>query len=116
MPLSISERHLVDRFLNGELSGLELEEFNQRLISDNAFSKAVELQKVIYAGIKDAREETLRKKIKSAINYRKAVIPFGLKLILVFLVILVLGITFWSYVGNEFEKYKPYNNFISLFK
>jgi hypothetical protein len=116
MPLNIHERHLVDRFLNGELSGIELEEFNEKVSADADFAREVDLQKVIYSGIAHAREEELKLKIKIAINYRKARVPFALKLIIVFLVILVLGISFWSYVGNEFEKLKPYNNFVSLFK
>jgi hypothetical protein len=116
MSLSIHDRHLVDRYLNGELSGLELEEFKARLNADKEFHSAVELQQLIYSGISYAREEELRLRIRSAINYRKSNMPFSLKLIIVFMVILFLGITFWSYLGNEFEKMKPYNNFISLFK
>src|SRR5215216_5215089 len=111
MSLSIHERHMVDRYLNGELSGIELEEFKEKLKATAAFAHEVELQKVIYSGIAHAREEEIKRKIRAAINYRKARVPFALKLILVFLVILVFGITFWSYVGNEFEKFKPYNNF-----
>jgi hypothetical protein len=116
MPLSIHERHLADRYLSGELSGIELEEFNAKLENDSGFKESVELQKLIYSGIAHAREEELKKMIRSSISYRKSSVPFGLKLILTFLVILVLGITFWSYLGNEFEKLKPYDNFISLFK
>jgi hypothetical protein len=116
MSLSIHDRHLVDRYLHGELSGLELEEFKTRLTADYEFHSSVELQKVIYSGIAYAREEEIRLRIRSSINYRKSNVPFSLKLIIVFLVILFFGITFWSYLGNEFEKLKPYNNFISLFK
>src|SRR4051812_8251669 len=116
MPLTIHERHLADRYLNGELSGIELEEFNSKLASDDSFREAVELQKIIYSGIALVREEEVKKIIRTSINYRKSSVPFALKLIITFLIILVLGITFWSYIGNEFEKFKPYNNFISIFK
>jgi hypothetical protein len=116
MSLSIHDRHLVDRYLSGELSGIELEEFNAKLESDVSFKEIVELQKLIYTGITHAREKELNERIRSAISYRKAIVPFGLKLILTFLIIITLGITFWSYLGNEFEKLKPPDNFISIFK
>src|SRR5947207_2292600 len=116
MSLNIHDRHLVDRYLNGELSGIELEEFNAKLSADADFKQSVELQRVIYSGIVYSREAEIKKKIQASIHYRKSSVPFGLKLIITFLIILVLGITFWSYLGNEFEKLKPYNNFISLFK
>jgi hypothetical protein len=116
MSSSIHERHLIDRYLNGELSGLELEEFNNRLSSDGGFLQVMELQKVIYNGASHAREEEIKRKIRCSINYRKTFVPFALKLIITFFFILILGILFWSYVGNEFERFKPYNNFISIFK
>jgi hypothetical protein len=116
MALDIHARHLIDRYLNGELSGIELEEFNHKLADDEGFKKAMDLQKVIYSGIIQAREEAIKDKIKTSLHYRKPVIPFGLKLIIAFLIMLFLGITFWSYIGNEFESSKPYNNFISIFK
>jgi hypothetical protein len=116
MALNIHERHLIDRYLNGVLSGIELEEFNQKMSSDADFKKATELQKLIYSGIAHARQEELKEKIKASIKYRSPGIPFPLKLIIAFFVILIFGITFWSYVGNEFERSKPYNNFISIFK
>jgi len=116
MSLSIHERHLIDRYLNGELSGIELEEFNQKLIADADFKKTMELQQLIYAGVAHAREEEIREKISASIKYRKPGVPFPLKLIIAFLLIIIFGITFWSYVGNDFDRLKPYNNFISLFK
>jgi hypothetical protein len=116
MALDIHARHLIDRYLNGELSGIELDEFKRKLTDDIDFKKVVELQQVIYSGIVQAREEAIQNKIRASLKYRKPVIPFALKLIIAFFIILTLGITFWSYIGNEFERSKPYNNFISIFK
>src|SRR5689334_8679618 len=99
MSLTIQDRHLVDRYLQGELSGIELEDFKKRLSSDAAFNREVDLQKIIYAGIHLAREEQLEKKILASIKYRKPTIPFALKLIITFLVVTVSIISLWFYAG-----------------
>ncbi|MCX6275560.1 MAG: hypothetical protein NTV09_10190, partial [Bacteroidetes bacterium] len=101
MEKSIADRHLIDRFLQGELSGIERESFNQRVREDEAFRNEVELHKVIYSGIVRANQDKLKGLILSSLNYRKPAVPFALKLIVTFLVVTGFGITLWFYVGNE---------------
>jgi hypothetical protein len=101
MSLSIQDRYLIDRYLQGEISGIELESFNNRLRNDESFRHEAELQKVIYKGIQKANHDKLKKLIISSINYRRPSIPFALKMIVTFLLVTGLGITFWFYVGTE---------------
>jgi acetyl/propionyl-CoA carboxylase alpha subunit len=46
-------------------------------------------------------EVELKRKIIKQINYRKPRIPFGLKMIITFVVITTFGITLWLYVGTD---------------
>lgn len=101
MQISIADKHLIDRFLQGELSGIERENFNERFRRDEVFRKEVELHKVIYSGIQKANQDKLKRLILSSLNYRKPAVPFALKLIITFLVVTGFGITLWFYVGNE---------------
>jgi hypothetical protein len=101
MKKSIDDRHLIDRFLLGELSGIERENFNLRVREEEAFRNEVELHKVIYAGIQKANQDKLKRVILSSLNYRKPTVPFALKMIVTFLVVTGFGITLWFYVGNE---------------
>src|ERR1041385_5070257 len=94
---SIHDRHLVDRYLQGELSGIELENFTKRLSDDRVFSNEVDLLKIIYSGIQVARERQLENKILQSINYRKPRVPQALKLIITFLVIIIGGTALWFY-------------------
>ena len=95
------DRHIIDRFLQGDLSGIERENFNQRVREDEKFRGEVELLKIIYSGIHKANQDKLKSMILSSLNYRKPTIPFALKMIVTFLVVTGVGITLWFYVGNE---------------
>ncbi len=97
----LEERHLIDRYLQGELSGIELDNFNLRMKSEDGFRSDVELQKLIYAGIQKANHDKLKAVIVSSIGYRKLLVPFALKMIVTFFVVTLVGISFWFYVGNE---------------
>src|SRR5436190_9663810 len=101
MDATIHDRHLINRYLQGELSGIELEAFSKRMNSEDAFKRQVDLQQIIYDGIRKAREDQLIQLIRDSINYRKPAIPWGLQLILSFLIITVLGVTLWFYLGIE---------------
>jgi len=101
MDTSIQERHLIERYLQQELSGIELESFNERLKEDENFKRQVELQKLIYSGIQKAHHEKLKGIIFASLNYRKPVVPFALKMIVTFLVVTGVGITLWFYTGTD---------------
>jgi hypothetical protein len=101
MGISIQDRNLIDRFLQGELSGIELENFQLRMKEDAHFKSEVALQKMVYEGIKKANHQRLKKIIFSALNYRKPSVPYPLKMIIIFFLVTGFGITLWFYVGNE---------------
>src|SRR5436190_1596296 len=97
---NIHDKHLIDRYLQGELSGIELESFNERMTADESFKKEVGLKETIYAGIYLAKEQQLQKQIIQSINYRRPSVPYALKLIILFFAITATIVSFWFYVGN----------------
>ncbi len=96
-----SDKNLVNRYLNEELSGIELESFRERMLNDVHFKNEVRFQSLLRSGILLSKEEDLKKKILGKIKYRKARIPFSLKLIFTFLIVTGVGITLWFYVGTD---------------
>ena len=50
---------LMQRYLNGELSGIELERFRERMQSDDSFRAEVNFQSLLTAGILFSKEEEL---------------------------------------------------------
>jgi len=107
-----TDKNLVKRYLNNELSGIELENFRERMLGDEHFKNEVNFQSLLRAGILFSKEEDLKKKIIERIKYRKAKIPFALKLIFTFLIVTGIGITLWFYVGTESaDNHKRYSFF-----
>ncbi|HNP98101.1 MAG TPA: hypothetical protein PKK99_03555 [Bacteroidia bacterium] len=98
---SQEERILIERYLSGALSGLELQQFMERLEQDHAFQQRVSFQNLLQEGIAQADDIRLEEMVASNLGYRKSRIPFGLKLIVTFLLITVLGIIVWDYVGTN---------------
>jgi hypothetical protein len=101
MSLNNSDRNLINRYLSGNLSGTELENFRGQLENDQPFKAEVNFQSLLRSGILFSRQEELKKKILENINYRKTKVPYALKLIVTFFFVTMLGITFWFYVGKE---------------
>ena len=114
--MNIEDRHLIDRYLQEDISGIELENFLQRLKSDDALARQVEFQRLIYSGVRKANRDKLKEVVISSINYRKPVVPFALKMIVTFLVVTVIGISLWFYVGNESANRDQSNSWFAFLK
>jgi hypothetical protein len=114
--MNIEDRHLIDRYLNEDISGIELENFLQRLKSDAALARQIEMQRLIYAGVTKANQDMLKEYIISSLDYRKPVVPFALKMIMTFLVVTVAGISLWFYVGNETATRDQSNSWFAFLK
>lgn len=106
MTISLEERLLIDRYLEGALSGLELQKFMERLDADEAFRTAVSLQNLLIEGIVRCADNELHESLLESLNYRKSSIPLGLKLILTFFVITFSMIILWNYIGTDTSKDK----------
>ncbi|CAN5459283.1 hypothetical protein BH11BAC1_BH11BAC1_08590 [soil metagenome] len=104
MGISIEDKHLIDRYLQGEVSGIEMENFSLRLNADANFKHEVEIQQIIYSGIQKASKDKLQNLIIASLDYRKPRVPFALKMIVTFLAVTGVGISLWFYVGNEGAK------------
>ena len=114
--VNIEDRHLIDRYLNNDISGIELQNFLQRLKENETLVKQVEIQKLIYAGVQKANHDNLKEVIISSLDYRKPSIPNALKMIVTFLVIIVIGISLWFYVGNETANKDQSNSWFAFLK
>ncbi len=101
MSLNSPDRNLVNRYLSGDLSGIELENFREMMQDDVAFKAEVNFQHLLRSGILFSKEEELKKRILTAIGFRKAHVPYALKLIVTFIVVTTFGITFWFYIGKD---------------
>ena len=101
MNLKEEERILVDRYLANEMSGVELQDFLDRLENDVAFRHEVVIQNFVVDAIKDYDDKRILSRLEEAIDYRKSFLPFGLKMILLFLFITVAGIILWDYIGQS---------------
>jgi hypothetical protein len=95
------EKQLIDRYLFGQLTGQELEDFNQRLKSDSSFKQEVEFHSLIQSGITFSYDQDLQRKISTLIRYKKALIPSGLKLILIFIIVMVSVSLLWFYLTPD---------------
>jgi hypothetical protein len=102
------ERMLIDAYLEGKLSGLELQSFMERLDADTAFRGRVSLQNLIVEGIQKSADKELRNKLLASVAYRKPRIPLGLKLIFTFLFVTISGIVIWNYIGPDPDSGKKY--------
>lgn len=110
------ERILIERYLDGSLSGLELQQFMDRLESDDDFRRKVSFQNLLQEGILMADDERIKHALVSATGYKKSKVPFGLKLIATFFLVTLLGIIIWDYVGtNSNHSQRSYFSF-SFFK
>jgi hypothetical protein len=99
--ISQPERDLIDRFINGELSGIDLANIQRRIDEDEQFSKKVNFQKLLRSGILFSKEDELKKFIIQKISFKRSRIPFSLKLIVTFLIVTGAGITLWFYVETD---------------
>ena len=95
------ERILVERYLDGHLSGLELQQFMDMLEKDSRFREAISFQNLLQEGIRSASSVKLKNEILGYIQYRKPRVPLSLKLIITFLCITASGIIVWNYTGTD---------------
>ncbi|MBP6334576.1 MAG: hypothetical protein KA444_03815 [Bacteroidia bacterium] len=98
MSLQPEERLMIDRYLNGALSAIELQTFMERLESDPHFRTAVSLQNLLVEGIVRCADFELQEKLLADLAYKKPRVPFGLKMIFTFLLVMALGIVLWNYI------------------
>jgi len=101
MNISPEIRMWIDRYLNGQLSGSDLQDFMQRLESDNSFQQEVSFQNLLVEGIRQAADQELIDRVVTDIGYRKPRFPLGLKLIVTFVILTTGGIILWNYAGPD---------------
>lgn len=101
------EARLIDRYIDGSLTGIERQDFIDRMDMDIAFRDRVVFRNLLSEGIRFASDEQLKEEIVESINYHKPFLPFGLRMLLVFLGIITVGVLLFNYVGNDKVIRKP---------
>ena len=101
-----SENRLIDRYINGTLTGVERKDFIDRMEQDVKFRDRVVFRNAVVDGIKTAANQKVKTAILANINYRKPLIPFGLKLLSTFIFIVAVSILFWNYLGTNQQALK----------
>lgn len=99
MPIQSEDRLLIDRYLDGQLSGTELQQFLDRLEKDEDFRKKVSVQNLLIEGIRRQTEQNLAGRLEESLKFRHRKVPASLWMIVVFLFIVFGGIVLWSYLG-----------------
>lgn len=102
---------LIDRYLADSLSGSERQAFIDRLDSDLAFRDRVLFRRLLVDGIRLAADQTVCREIEEEIDYRKPLVPFGLKILLAFLLVIVSGLLVWNYLGSDRPRRTPIISF-----
>lgn len=95
----LEQARWIDRYLDGELSGFELQRFMDQLEKDAEFRTRVSLRNLMIEGIRQASDEELHSRIESGIRYRRPMVPVGLKLLITFFIVTGVGIILWNYTG-----------------
>ncbi len=113
---SPEERLLIDRYLKGELSGIELHEFMERIDADPDFRQEVVLQDKASSQIKILYKAKLKEHLLDYINYRKPRINPELRNIILFLLVLGTGVIIWNYPDYNAIKTVRKNLSLSRFK
>src|SRR4051812_44425741 len=91
---------LIDRYLSGSLSGIELQQFLERLSTDTEFKERVTLRNLLADSIQYAEDMRLSALIDQEIDFKTSFIHPALKLIFIFLIVTLAGIFVWDFLGS----------------
>ncbi len=105
------EARLIDRYLSDALSGSERQEFLDRLDVDAGFRDRVVVRKMLVDGIRHAADVELKEELIENINYSKPIVPFGLRMMIAFLLVIMSSILVWNYLGSESALKRPVMSF-----
>ncbi|MFZ7183222.1 MAG: hypothetical protein ACO1G7_07080 [Bacteroidota bacterium] len=105
---ALEQARWMDRYLEGSLSGIELQQFMEKLEQDVEFRHRVSLRNLMIEGIRQAADEELQARIEASIRYRKPRVPVGLKLLATFLLVTTAGIVLWNYTGVNSDSDKAF--------
>lgn len=96
-----AENRLIDRYINGTLTGVERTEFIEKMDKDSGFRDRVAFRNAVVEGIRAASDQQLQYAIIQSINYRKPLIPFGLRLLMTFIFVVAISLLVWNYLGTD---------------
>ena len=99
--LAKPDQLLIERFLAGHLTGVELEDFNRRRQEQASFAQAVDFHGGLQSGLLIAYQRFYEDLVLSGVRYRRALIPSPLKYILIFLVVMSGGSLLWFYLAPD---------------
>ncbi len=92
---------LIERFIEGTLSGSELKVFQERMTEDEKFKEAVEFHNLLLSGISLSREQELSDYILSNVSIKQYTPRSVVAIVIVMLIIIASGIGVWNYLEKD---------------
>src|SRR4051812_11148282 len=99
--ISAHDHILIERFIEGTLTGIELKEFQERMTGDNVFRSEVEFYYLLFSGIRLSREQELTEYITSGVSVKHYTPRSVIAIVIVMLIIIVSGVGVWNYVEKD---------------
>lgn len=101
--ISTQDHIIIERFIEGALTGIELKEFQERMTSDGSFKDEVEFYHLLYSGISRSREHELTDFITSNVSVKHYTPRSVIAIVIVMLIIIISGVGMWNYVEKDAE-------------
>lgn len=101
--MQTEDKHLADKFISGLLTGIERENFLQRIQNDVQLKQYVAFRKSLIDGIKSSYYNDLISEVQSHIQPKRKQMPFALRLTLAFLALTFAGVIF-VYITDDDHK------------
>jgi len=99
--ISAQDHILIERFVEGTLTGMELKEFQERMTRDEAFKSEVEFYYLLFSGIRLSRERELTNYITSNVHVRHYTPRSVVAIVIVMLIIIGSGVGVWNYLEKD---------------
>jgi hypothetical protein len=89
------------KYINDELTGVELNDFLKSLAEDPAFAAEVAMAQKIKIGLVNNYKRKVNIAVDESLNFKKRAMPFELKLTMGFIIFTLIGITLWTFIDNK---------------
>ena len=99
--ISAKDHTLIERFVEGALTGAELKEFQERMTSDASFKAEAEFYNLLLSGIRISREQELEKFITTHVSVRHYTPRSVIAIVIVMLIIIAAGVGVWNYLERD---------------
>ena len=92
---------LIQRFVEGTLTGTELKDFQEKMTANETFRNEVEFHYLLFSGIRHAREQELINYVTSNVALKSYTPRSVIAIVIVMLIIIVSGVGVWNYLEKD---------------